>query len=221
MTVPGEGMMMAILSTLFNKMDLDTKKHFRAQGARDNFEKMKKCVEQLRQMEKSLTNNKMDIGCMADAAENHSELVAWQDAGCPEWGAEGDWSEDAAQGDWSEDAGQLAALGKGKGGKGQGKLGKGKGKGKDGGKGDGKGKGKDGAKGGGWGAAAAPPTGGGQGADDRMSYNCWEWGHIDKDCPTPDRRKAAARSLETSTHAAPVQPSQAVLKPLTLATATS
>ena len=98
---------------------------------------MKKCVAQLRQMERSLTNNKMDIGYMADAAENHSEFVAWQDAGCPEWGAEGDWSEDAAQGDWSEEAGQLAAFGKGKGGKGKGKSGKGKGKGKgkDGGKG--------------------------------------------------------------------------------------
>ena len=136
-----------------------------------------------------------------NAADNDSEFVAWQDAGCPEWGdeAQGERSEDAAQGDLSEDAGTLAALGKGKGknGKGKGKFGKGKGKGKDGGKGIGKGKGKDK----GWSAAAAPPTGAGKGADDRMCYNCWEWGHIGKDCPQPDRRKAA-RSLEASAHEA-------------------
>ena len=164
-------------------------------------------------MEKSLTNNKMDVGYLADG-DSHSEFVVWQDTGCPEWGAEDDHGE--GHGDWSEDAGQLAALGKGKGGKGKGKFGKGKGKGKgtDGGKGVGKGKGKDK----GWGAAAAPPTGAGKGADDRMCYNCWEWGHIGKDCPQPDRRKAA-RSLEASPPEAPVQPSQ--LKPLTLATATS
>jgi hypothetical protein len=99
MTLPDKGMTMAILSTLFNKMDLETKKHIRQQGARDDFTKMKKCVEQLRQMEKSLTNNKMDIGYIVEAADNHSEFVAWQDAGCHEWGAEGEWSEDAAQGD--------------------------------------------------------------------------------------------------------------------------
>ena len=68
-----------------------------------------------------------------------------------------------------------------------------------------------------------PPTGVGKGAgaDDRMCYNCWEWGHIGKDCPQPDRRKAAARSLEASSQEAPVSPSTASLKPLTLATATS
>ena len=44
---------------------------------------MKKCIEQLRKMEKSLTSSKVDIGYIADAAENHSEFVAWQDAGCP------------------------------------------------------------------------------------------------------------------------------------------
>ena len=99
MPMPDTGMWKAILSTLFSKMDLDTKKHVMQQQAREDFEKMKKCVEQLRQMERSLTSNKMDIGYMADAAEHHSEFVAWQDAGCPEWGAEGEWSEDAAQGD--------------------------------------------------------------------------------------------------------------------------
>ena len=83
MTLPDKGMTMAILSTLFNKMDLETKKHIRQQGGRDDFLKMKKCVEQLRQMEKSLTNNKVDIGDLADA-NSHSEFVAWQDAGCPE-----------------------------------------------------------------------------------------------------------------------------------------
>ena len=43
-------MMMAILSTLFNKMDLDTKKHIAQQHAREDFDLMKKCVENLRQM---------------------------------------------------------------------------------------------------------------------------------------------------------------------------
>ena len=199
-------------------MDLETKKHIRQQGARDDFTKMKKCIEQLRQMEKSLTNNKMDIGYVAEAAENHSEFVAWQDAGCPEWGAEGEWSEDAAQGDWSEDAGQLAAMGGKSKGKGKGKTGKGKGKGKDGGKGKGKGKGKDGGKGNGGTSAATSPTGG-KGADDRMCYNCCEYGHIGKDCPIPDRRKAA-RSLEAAAHEAPGLPAQQ-LKPMTLATAIS
>ena len=80
-------------------------------------------------MEKSLTNNKMDIGYLADA-DSHCEFVAWQDAGCPEWAADEEHGE--GQGDWSEDAEQLAALGQGTNGKGKGK--KGKGKGKDGGK---------------------------------------------------------------------------------------
>ena len=112
--------------TLFNKMDLETKKHIRQQEARDDFLKMKKCVEQLRRMEKSLTNNTMDTGYLVDA-ESHCELVAWQDAGCPEWGAEDDHGE--GQADWNEDVGQLAACEKGKNGKGKGKFGKGKGKG--------------------------------------------------------------------------------------------
>ena len=161
MPLPDTGMWKAILSTLFNKMDFDTKKHVMQQQAREDFDKMKKCVENLRQMERSLSSNKMDIGYMADSANDHSEFVAWQDAGCPEWGVEGEWSEEAAQGEWSEDAGQLAALGgKGKG-KGKGKYGKGgKGKGKDGGKGKGKGKGKDGGKGNGGTSAATSPTGG-------------------------------------------------------------
>ena len=111
MPMPDTGMWKAILSTLFNKMDLDTKKLVMQQKARDDFELMKKCVEQLRQMERSLTSNKMGIGYMADAADNLSEFVAWQDTGCPELGVEGEWSEDAAQGDLSEDAGQLAAPG--------------------------------------------------------------------------------------------------------------
>ena len=85
MPLPDKGMMMmAILSTLFNKMDFDTKKHITQQSARDDFDKMKKCVEQLRQMERSLTSSKMDIGYMADSANDHSEFVAWQDAGCPD-----------------------------------------------------------------------------------------------------------------------------------------
>jgi hypothetical protein len=103
-------------------------------------------------------------------------------------------------------------------GKGKGKTAKGKGKGKDGGKGKGRGKGKDGGKGNGGISAATSPTGG-KGADDRMCYNCWEYGHIGKDCPIPDGRKAA-RSLEAATHEASGLPAQQ-LKPMSLATATS
>ena len=76
------------------------------------------------------------------------------------------------------------AKGKGKGNKGKRKKGKGKGKGK--GK-DGKGK---------------PPgkTAPGDGArsESRQCFKCWEYGHLGKDCPLPDRRKSAKLLEESS-----------------------
>ena len=74
---------------------------------------------------------------------------------------------------------------KGKG-KGKGKKGIGKGKGNNG-----KDKGKDGGKG--------QPPGKGRGeervdgarTEGRQCFNCWEYGHLGKDCPLPDRHKDA------------------------------
>ena len=85
-----------------------------------------------------------------------------------------------------EEAGQLLAL-KGKG-KGEGKKGKGKGEGT--------------SKGGGRGeyGKGTPTQGRGKRQEYRQCFNCYEYGHIGKDCPKPDKRtaKKCAKSFEGS-----------------------
>ena len=76
-------MMKVFLSILFSKLDVDTKRYVQKEGGRENFDKLVENIKMLRDLDKSMASNKMDVSSLAEVV-SHAEFVEWQDAGCPE-----------------------------------------------------------------------------------------------------------------------------------------
>ena len=75
------GMMKVFLSILFSKLDLDTS--CQKEGGRKSFDKLIESIKMLRDLDKSMSSNTMDVSSFAEV-DSHAEAVEWQDAGCPE-----------------------------------------------------------------------------------------------------------------------------------------
>ena len=180
------GMMRVITTMLFSKLGPEAMKFVIQEKARDDLTLMRAAVEKLRQIDASSKPKPMQLdslGAVQEQEWSFGEFVAWNEQGAPE-----EWAEE--EDTYPETPPEQLFAFKGKG-KGKGKGGKGKGKG-------GKGKG----------ASTGGDTGGKGGAENRQCFNCYEWGHIGKDCKKPDRRKggtgASAKSLtEAEPPAAP------------------
>ena len=185
-TGPVEAAYMKIItSMLYSILSPETKKYVTTESAKEDFEKMRKAVAKLRSMEVASRPTRMDVGSFQEIFDGYSESewVAWQDAGCPEDQAE------------AEDPGNLDLIRQ---------KGKGKGKGRWQSKGKGKGKGNNvTAQPGGKGSTTAAGK-----TEDRQCYNCYEWGHIGKDCGQPDRRTGAA-ARKPGVNSAAAEPTQA------------
>ena len=190
------GAMIVIITMLYGKLDKGINNDVTSiagDKAGEDFDLMKSTIESLKQIDAKSKTVPMDLSMPLD----HGTYVKWSDDGAPE-----DWQEEWPEGAsdeayWDDgesyrfaaiveaeqtlDALKRKGKGKGKKGKGRGKENNGKGKVKDGGKGQPPGKGTgdrrvDGAR-----------------TEGRQCFNCWEWGHLGKDCSMPDRHKSVKR----------------------------
>ena len=79
---PSPEMLSLVATMLYGKFDVATKKDVDRDGARDDFDLMRKTIERLKKMETSSKPMAMDIGSLA-SLHDHAAFVAWNDAGAP------------------------------------------------------------------------------------------------------------------------------------------